>query len=113
MTPALAIRLEKAHQALDLTWRDLADSLDTTERSVYRWKAGDVAPGPATRRRIEALLDLIDLLEQTFDSPEEARAWLGSRVPALDNRSPFELLKRGRIDEVRETLGRLAHGVFA
>ncbi len=112
MTAALDVRLEKAHEALNLTWRDLADLLETTERSVYRWKAGEVEPTPAKLRRIEALLDLIDLLEQTFGSPDEARAWLASKVPALGDRPPVELLRRGRVEEVRETLGRLMHGVF-
>ena len=110
---ALDAQLENAHQSLNFTWRELAEVLDTTERSVYRWKAGDADPGPANLRRIDALLDLIALLDRTFGSAAEARAWLSSKVPALGNRSPLELLKRGRVEEVQETLGRLAHGVFA
>jgi putative toxin-antitoxin system antitoxin component (TIGR02293 family) len=109
----LPVGLERAHQHLNLTWRDLAEILDTTERSVYRWKAGNVDPGPTNLRRIHALLDLITLLDQTFGSASEARAWLTSKVPALGNRSPLELLKRGRVEEVQEILGRAAHGIFA
>jgi putative toxin-antitoxin system antitoxin component (TIGR02293 family) len=110
---ALAADLQRAHQSFNLTWRDLADVLSTTERSIYRWKAGASEPAPAVFRRIRALVDLLDLLTATFGSADEARAWLATPLPALANRRPLELLRRGRIEEVQEVLGRIAHGVYA
>src|SRR5919106_810395 len=103
---------EQTHRVLPFSWREIAAMLDTTERSLYRWKSGAAAPSPPNVRRLDALQDLARLLDETFGSPARIRAWLETRLPALGNRTPLELLRRGRVEEVQETLGRVVHGVY-
>ncbi|MFN2432787.1 MAG: antitoxin Xre/MbcA/ParS toxin-binding domain-containing protein [Gemmatimonadota bacterium] len=103
----------RTQRVLGLSWREVAAMLDTTERSLYRWKAGAVEPNPAHLRRLRALQDLTGLLDRFFGSREEVRSWLAAPVPALGGRPPIELLRRGRVEEVQEVLGRLAYGVYA
>lgn len=103
----------RAQRVLGMSWREIAAMLDTTERSLYRWKAGSADPNPSHLRRLRALQDLTALLDRFFQTPAEVRGWLEAPVPALGERAPIDLLRRGRVEEVQEVLGRLAYGVFA
>lgn len=105
--------LERTKQALCLTWSEISRILDTTERTIHRWRAGESNPFPSFQRRLDCMNDLLDLMNEIFKKPEHCREWLHKKIPALHNRSPIEMLKAGRIQEVREVLGRAADGILS
>ncbi len=113
MSPAQALQreLEKTKDLLDVSWKEVADVFDAAERTIHRWRKGESKPQPSHKKRLEQMNDLLDLMNEIFKKKESLREWLHTKIPALNNRRPINLLKASRIEEVREVLGRAADGI--
>ncbi|MDP8247276.1 MAG: DUF2384 domain-containing protein [Candidatus Tritonobacter lacicola] len=113
MSPAPAIQreLEKTKDLLNVSWKEVADVFDATERTIHRWRKGKSRPQPSHKKRLEQMNDLLDLMNELFREKESLREWLHKKIPTLNNRRPINLLKASRIEEVREVLGRAADGI--
>ena len=113
MSPVHAIQkeLKKTKDLLGVPWREVANVFDATERTIHRWRKGESRPQPSHQKRLEQMNDLLDLMNEVLKKKEFLREWLNKRVPALHDRRPMDLLKAGRIEEVREVLGRAAEGI--
>ena len=105
--PVLPRRLravERAHQYLDLSYREVARLLRADESTLHRWRSGESEPSPVFLDRLESLGELLDELDRTFRDSEHARAWLQREVPELGGRRPWDLLSAGRIERVTAAL---------
>jgi len=95
--------IEDAHDLLGLTYKRIASALLADESTLHRWRSGDAEPSPVYLGRLEALGELIsELLEAV--TPEGAREWLTTKVPALEGERPVDLLDRGKIEPVMRLL---------
>lgn len=101
--------VEDAHDVLGLTYRQIASAVGADESTLHRWRAGDSSPRSIFLSRMDALREFQQELLETMDSGA-ARAWLQTAVPALDGRTPFELLEQGRIEPLTRLLIRLNLG---
>jgi putative toxin-antitoxin system antitoxin component (TIGR02293 family) len=96
--------IERAHDYLDLSYRDVARALRSDESTLHRWRAGKTDPSPVFLDRLESLSELLDELERTFRNSEHARSWLQREVSELDDRRPADLLVEGRIERITAVL---------
>ena len=103
--------IERAHDFLGLTYRQLATALGADESTLHRWRAGDNEPSPAFVTRLEALDDLVRELERTFRTNDAARDWMNRPSPVLGERRPIDLLIDGRVERLTGTLLALNSGM--
>lgn len=72
-----------------------------SRRTLYRWKAGDVAGlPPDTLERISVLLGIYKALEILLPVPERARAWFRRANEAFGGRSALEVMLGGKVDDL-------------
>lgn len=116
MEAVLARRLqaiEAAHDRLGLTYREVARALRADESTLHRWRGGETEPSPVFLDRLEALEEFLAEVARTFRSDEAALRWLDREVPALDGRTPRELLLAGRMERLTGLLLSLNLGMTA
>jgi transcriptional regulator with XRE-family HTH domain len=90
---------------------DVAQLLGTRPETVSRWNAGRNQPQGDSLRRLLELEYIVQRLGELY-TPEEARLWIFQRHKALGGRTPAELIRDGRMDEVLRAIDQLADGVF-
>lgn len=70
-------------------------------RTLYRWKAGDVAAlPPDTLERISVLLGTYKALEILLPVPGRAQAWIRRPNEAFGGRSGLEVMLGGKVDDL-------------
>ncbi len=104
--PRQLATIEEAHDALGLSYREIAQVLKANESTLHRWRSGEVEPSPVFLDRLEALQEFLTELRRTFKDADAAQRWLSREVPALDSQIPLQLLLEGRIE--RLTAGLIA-----
>ena len=104
--------IDEAQKKLGLNNGELAKLLDVDRRTILRYRKEATAPSEEVRQRIQALRDLIYLLDQVFPTGEDAKDWLYSPVPSLRARRPIDFLRAGKLEEVVSELAGLDAGVF-
>ncbi|WP_375417684.1 antitoxin Xre/MbcA/ParS toxin-binding domain-containing protein [uncultured Hymenobacter sp.] len=101
-------------QQLELTVRELAPILDTTERTLARRLESE---GELSKSESERLLLLRQLTEHgvdVFEDQGKFNRWLRRPLPLLGNQSPLELLDTASgFQLVDELLGRIEYGVYS
>lgn len=104
---------EKVYKQLPFTLEQWATFLDTTTRTLQRWKkAGTTLPTLCADRIIE-IYQLYKFGIEVFGT-EGFNKWLNSHIEALDNKAPVSLLNNSQgINLIRTKLGRIQHGVLA
>lgn len=71
------------------------------KRTLYRWKAGEVAGLPAdTLERISVLLGVYKALEILLPVPMRGQAWLRRANEAFGGRSALEVMLGGKVDDL-------------
>lgn len=71
------------------------------KRTLYRWKAGDVASlPPDTLERISVLLGIYKALEILLPVPGRAQAWVRRANEAFGGRSALEVMLGGKVDDL-------------
>ena len=101
-----------AHSALDLNYGEIGVALQTTERTVRRWRSCQFTPRGPALDRLETLRELRHLLTAVFGTESAASEWLHSSVPVLRGRTPASLLRSGRIESVIEILATMESGAY-
>ena len=111
MSGAVARKLDSIYQKGAMRNTDVANILGTRPEQVLRWKQGRAYPH-ATKEKI--LLELEFIVDQLSDfyEPNEARLWIFSPQKHLGGASPAELIREGRIDEVRRLVNQLRDAVY-
>jgi transcriptional regulator with XRE-family HTH domain len=111
LTPELQA-VEKAHDVLGLTYREIADAINATESTLHRWRKGQGPdPTPVFLARLGALDAFLVELERTFRNWKDARAWLDQGIPFLQNRTPRDMILSGHVDRVTGVLYALNAGI--
>jgi transcriptional regulator with XRE-family HTH domain len=108
LTPRLRF-VEDAHDALGLTYRQLAAAIGADESTLHRWRSGESEPRSVFLSRMDALHEFQRELSDLV-TPQAARAWLRMPIPALDGRRPVDLLEEGRIEPLTRLLMRMNLG---
>jgi uncharacterized protein (DUF2384 family) len=108
---AIRKELEQARETLDVSWKELAEIVNTRERTIYRWLKGQSDPQPSSQKKIDQMNVLLDLCNEIFKQKGKLGEWLGRKVPALRNRRPIDLIRDGRLEEVAEVLEQVAEGI--
>lgn len=104
--------VERLYGEFGFTYRSLAAILNTSESRLRLWRLGaGTGPSPAAQARLSALDAFLTELRRTFQSMSAARAWLDVQVPALDDRSPRQMILDGYIERVTGILYALNAGV--
>lgn len=104
--------IEQLEVDLGLSSGDLARILDSSPRTIDRWRLGQAYPQNAMRRRLAGLVALHHHLLETFATPGTSRTWLRQTSHFLGGLTPLEVLKAGRPDRVEAALEALDSGVF-
>lgn len=115
---AKAVETLEWFHALGLTWEDVASALDTSTRSIQRWREHATAPSRESLDAIERLDELRFWLCKVFDvdapteGEEEMVEWLHTRLEDLRGKTPREALLAGRAEYLIEMLAGAHTGVF-
>jgi transcriptional regulator with XRE-family HTH domain len=110
MTGAVARKLESLRKR-GIRQNEVADLLGTRPEQVSRWNKGQAYPHSSTERALLELEFIVDQLGDFYE-PNEARQWLFSPQKHLGGISPAELIKAGKIDEVRRLVNQMRDGVY-
>src|SRR5262249_54875744 len=111
MSGAVAKKLESIRAKAAMKNTDVANILGTRPETVSRWNQGSAYPHATTEKILLELEFIIDQLSDFYE-PNEARLWIFSPQKHLAGRSPAELIRQGRIDEVRRLVNQLREAVY-
>lgn len=70
-----------------------------TPKSISRWASGEQSPRPDKELRLRNAFQVFHLLTAAV-SREMARAWFVGSNPQLDDQSPADAIRAGRVREV-------------
>ena len=110
MSGTVVSRLDSIRSKGALKHTDVANVLGTRPETVSRWNQGRAYPHSNTEKTLLQLEFIVDQLADFYE-PNEARQWLFSPQRYLSGASPAELIRDGRIDEVRRLVGQLRDAV--
>lgn len=108
---AIARRLDHIQKKGDLRFSEIAELLNSRAETVSRWNQGKAVPRADAEKLILELEYVVDLLAD-FYGPTDARLWLLSRQKVLAGESPYELIRKGKIEDVIAVVNRLRGGAF-
>ncbi len=111
MTSAVARKLESICAKGAMRHIEVANLLGTRPETVSRWNNGRAYPHASTEKTLLELEFIVDQLSD-FYQPNEARQWIFSPQKHLEGVSPAELIRDGRIDDVRRLVNQLRDGVY-
>jgi DNA-binding XRE family transcriptional regulator len=110
MTGAVARKLDSIRNKGAMKHTDVANILGTRPETVSRWNKGRAYPHASTEKTLLELEFIIDQLSDFYE-PSQARLWIFSPQKLLAGVSPAELIRQGRIDEVRRLVDQLRDAV--
>lgn len=108
---ALARKLESIREKGAMRHVEVANLLGTRPETVSRWNQGRAYPHPATEKVLLELEYIVDQLSDFYE-PNEARQWIFAPQRNLDGKSPGELIREGRIDEVLGFVNQMRDGNY-
>jgi hypothetical protein len=111
MSSAVARRLEAIREKGAMKHVEVANLLGTRPETVSRWNQGRAYPQPGTEKTLLELEYIVDLLADFYE-PNEARQWIFAPQKHLDGRSPAQLIREGRIDQVMRLVHQLRDAVY-
>jgi putative toxin-antitoxin system antitoxin component (TIGR02293 family) len=109
--PALAERLNRAAEQVELDAADLARVLEANPRTVSRWLKRETEPRAAARERLLEVLVVLERLSATLQ-PAAAHDWLFTPNAGLEYHKPVDLVRSGEFRRVLGAIDALAEGVF-
>lgn len=110
MTPRQA--LDTLETGLGIPEEDLAQALNSSGRSLQRWRAGSAHPQQLARQRLAELLRLHERAREAFEGQNAVCLWFHSQSRYLSGITPAEAIRAGRLDQVEAALEALDSGAF-
>lgn len=92
-----------------VTQADIADATGVTDRAVRGWRSSAIRP--ERYDRLAELRDIVLLLSESL-APRGVGQWLHARSRLLDGERPVELLKLGKVEEVRRAAAAFVDGSY-
>lgn len=111
MTSAVARKLESLRTKGSMKHIEVANLLGTRPETVSRWNQGRAYPHAGTERTLLELEFIVDQLSDFYE-PNEARQWIFAPQKLLNGESPAELIREGRIGEVRRLVDQIRDAVY-
>ena len=111
MSSVVASRLEAIRTKGAVRHIEVANMLGTCPETVSRWNQGRACPLARSEKTLLELEFIVDQLSN-FYGPDEAHQWMFSPQKHLGGESPAELIRDGRIDEVRQLVNQLRDDVY-
>ena len=108
---AVARKLESIRIKGAMRHVEVAHLLGTRPETVSRWNQGRAYPHARTEKTLLEFKFIVDELSDFYE-PNEARQWIFSPQKHLNGSSPAELIREGRIDEVRRLVNQLRDAVY-
>ncbi len=103
-----------AKEALELSDELFAALLETSPRTLARWKKAGKKLDLAASDRLYRLVRIMSLAMEVFEHMAPARQWLRRPQVGLGGRVPLEMAQtEPGAREVENLLGRLEHGVVS
>ena len=100
-------------QVIDIDYDHLSAILGTTKTTLHK-KQGEETFSASVSEKIVALMNLYRYGYQVFEDHEKFNKWIQTANRALGNRTPLEVMDTiFGIDEVRDLIGRIEHGVYS
>ena len=103
--------IEQITQDFSISIETLARFLNTTSRTVMRWKKEGVNPSSHHREKLEKIAYIDRKLRQVF-KPEGVERWLHAYNDSLGGKRPIDLLAKGQYDKLLSAIAQLEEGVF-
>lgn len=111
MSTAVSRIIEDLRARGGLQGKDIANIVNVSTATVSRWSNGNGSPSLKTQTVIADLRFVVERLSD-FYTPDEARLWLNSRHPLLNNERAIDLINADRTEEVLGVIERLDSGAF-
>jgi uncharacterized protein (DUF2384 family) len=111
MTSAIARRLNTIRSKGAMKHVDVANLLGLRVETVSRWNQGKAYPQPSAEKTLLTLEYIIDELAD-FYQPNEARQWMFGPQKLLEGKSPAELIRTGKMDDVMSLVHQLKETVY-
>jgi transcriptional regulator with XRE-family HTH domain len=111
-TSAIGGKLDVIHTLVGISFRDVAQLMNTTPETVSRWRQGRVDPQPTKFRKLATLAWLAQELSE-FYSPSEAKLWLFTPQRLLGGATPADRIEQDRVEDVLAIIKQLQDGAFA
>ncbi len=77
---------------------------------MSRWNHGRAYPQPRKEKTLLELEYIVDQLSD-FNEPNEARQWIFAPQKHLEGRSPADLIRHGRIDDIMHLVNQMRDAV--
>src|SRR5438067_5354841 len=111
MASAVARKLESLRNKGAIRNIEVANLLGTRPETVSRWNQGRAYPHSNTEKVLLELEFIVDQLSDFYE-PNEARQWIFAPQKLLNGLSPSELIRDGKIDEVRRLVNQMRDGAY-
>jgi transcriptional regulator with XRE-family HTH domain len=105
--PAERFDIGAARKRLGLTQEQMANALNVTTRTLQNWESGlGTSQMP---KKTQDLRELLGLMDDYVLAPKE-REWLGTPLPAVQNRRPTDVISSGKLRDLIVEFQRLREG---
>lgn len=112
MGSAVATSLVDAiHEHAGISFRDVAQLMNTTAETVSRWRMGRAEPQPAKFKKLATLAWLAEQLSEFYE-PEQAKLWLFTPQRLLGGARPADRIEEDRLEDVIALIKQLQDGAF-
>jgi transcriptional regulator with XRE-family HTH domain len=111
MSTAVARILDELRSEGGLQGKDIANIVDVSPATVSRWTKNSATPTLSMQTILNDLRYVVNRLSEYYTS-DEARLWLNSRHPLLNNDRAIDLIRSRRTEEVLAVIERLGAGVY-
>lgn len=111
MPAGVASRLKAIRDRGGISSREIAQLMNTTEKTVSHWNTGKSDPQPNRRERLLTLEWIISELAE-FYSPEDARLWLFAPHRLLDGDRPADRIQQGKLQDVLALIDQIRDGAY-
>ena len=96
-----------AHKRLGLSQEEMATVLNVSEQAIRNWKCNsEVSRIP---KKILELIELLELMDEFVVAAEEP-VWLNTPLPAVQGRTPRQVIAEGRMRDLIVEFLRLREG---
>ncbi|MBU4287341.1 MAG: DUF2384 domain-containing protein [Syntrophaceae bacterium] len=97
----------------DCSQETMGHIIGVSGRTIARWEADESHPTFLAREKISELQEILTKMQDVIKKGKETE-WLNSPNEALGNKTPLEIITRGRegIQEVLHLLGRIEWGIY-
>jgi len=109
---AIGAKLDVIHERVGISFREVAQLMNTTPETVSRWRQGRVDPQPNKFKKLATLAWLAEELSEFYE-PEAAKLWLFTPQRLLKGATPADRIENDGLDDVLALIKQLQDGAFA